>query len=452
MHPNHHPKPIDEKGRIESLDIIRGASVLGILLINILAFGLLTEDTSRWDEMYSKASGIDFWTDSIVLILFEGKMRALFCLLFGAGLMLFIQQKKTPEGKSPWSLFYRRMGWLVVFGLINAHILLWKGDILYFYGLFGMIVFLFRNMRPVYKALTVPLVVIIAITASHLFYQDIRSKYLGHLDAKNTLSEGMTLSKEQEEALEVWEEIRKDRIPDPEESREKIEKMRGSYSDVASLVRPDAFEGQTKYLPILLGDNVSLMLLGMALLQWGYFSGNWKRKYYVRTALLGFGIGLPLSIFQHWHFVTHTPTLELNLEYLKNHPVSWDAAVYQLQRIFLSMGHASLLILLVNRKALRWLMNSLGAAGRMAFTNYILQSVLCTLFFFGYGLGYYEKLSLHQLYYVVLAVWVIELLLSRFWLKHFMFGPLEWLWRSLTYWKIMPLKRKSVSSLITQKV
>jgi uncharacterized protein len=435
------PQPVREQQRIISLDIIRGAAVLGILLINIVIFGFVVEDRERWDKMYTAASGPDFWTDQVIFVLFEGKMRALFCMLFGAGIMLFIQQKRKKDGHSPWALFYRRMGWLILFGLINAHLLLWEGDILYFYGIFGMVVFLFRNLRPTFKALGVPLVVLIAIITGQLYYQDIRGKYMGNLDAQDALDSGQVLSEEQEKAVEKWEEFRKQYLPNPEEVKEITAKMHGSYSEVASVVRPKSFEFETKYLPFLLGDNVALMLLGMALLQWGFFKGSWKRKYYLLTVVLGFGIGLPLVLYAQWHTVTYTPTAELGFEYMKTHPFSWDTTIYHFQRMFLAMGHAALLMLLIRWNIAKWLMKSLRAVGQMAFTNYILQSVLCTLFFFGYGLGYFEQLRLYQLYFVVLGVWIFEMILSPIWLTYFRFGPLEWLWRSLTYWKIMPFRK-----------
>lgn len=433
--------PVNDKQRIVSLDIIRGAAVLGILLMNILMFGMFTEDATFWEDLLLKASGPNFWTNEVITVLFEGKMRALFCMLFGAGLMLFIQQKKQKNGKSPWKLFYFRMFWLVLFGLMHAHLLLWKGDILYFYGIFGMIVFLLRNMKSGYKAMAVPIVVVIGVVLGQLYYSDIRGKYLDHLDAKSAQEAGATLTEEQSMALETWEEFRKENIPNKEEAKEKIDGMQGSYSDVASVVRPESFKFQTKYLAFILGDNVALMLLGMALLQWGFFAGSWTRKRYLITMVVGFGIGLPLAIFSQWYQVTYLPTMELNFEHLKTHPFQWNGIIYQVQRIFQSLAHAAMLMLLIKSGLFSWLMKSLKAVGQMAFTNYILQTVLATLFFFGYGLGYYNSLELYQLYFVVLGIWVVEMILSPIWLKYFRFGPLEWLWRSLTYWKIMPFRR-----------
>jgi uncharacterized protein len=103
--------------------------------------------------------------------------------------------------------------------------------------------------------------------------------------------------------------------------------------------------------------------------------------------------------------------------------------------MFLALGHASVLMLVFRSGAIPWLMKGLSNVGQMAFTNYLMQSIICSLFFFGYGLGNYNQLSYHQLYYVVGAVWIFQLIFSAIWLRYFKFGPFEWVWRSVTYWK-----------------
>jgi uncharacterized protein len=115
--------------------------------------------------------------------------------------------------------------------------------------------------------------------------------------------------------------------------------------------------------------------------------------------------------------------------------------LYDLKRVFLSLGHASLILLAFRSGIMPWLMKGLANVGQLAFTNYLMQSIICTLFFYGYGLSYYNKLSLHQLYYVVISVWVFQIIFSAIWLRYFRFGPFEWLWRSLTYWKMQPMKK-----------
>lgn len=115
--------------------------------------------------------------------------------------------------------------------------------------------------------------------------------------------------------------------------------------------------------------------------------------------------------------------------------------LYDLRRVLLSVGHASLILLIYRSKIVPWLMKGLANVGQMAFTNYLMQSIICTWFFFGYGFGFYNKLKFYQLYYVVFAVWIFQLIFSAIWLKYFRFGPFEWVWRSLTYWKKQPMKR-----------
>jgi uncharacterized protein len=109
--------------------------------------------------------------------------------------------------------------------------------------------------------------------------------------------------------------------------------------------------------------------------------------------------------------------------------------LYDIRRFLLALGHASLVMLVFRSRIVPWLMKGLANVGQMAFTNYLMQSIICTLFFYGYGLGNYDKLKFHQLYYVVAAVWVFQLIFSAIWLRYFKFGPFEWAWRSLTYGK-----------------
>jgi uncharacterized protein len=130
--------------------------------------------------------------------------------------------------------------------------------------------------------------------------------------------------------------------------------------------------------------------------------------------------------------------------YLDQYRVShW--VLYDLKRVFLSLGHASFILLVFRNGLVPWLMKSLANVGQMAFTNYLMQSIICTLFFYGYGLGYYNHLKFHQLYFVVGAVWIFQLIVSPIWLHYYRFGPFEWLWRTLTYWKWQPMKRNSIS-------
>jgi len=136
--------------------------------------------------------------------------------------------------------------------------------------------------------------------------------------------------------------------------------------------------------------------------------------------------------------------MESFLLYMEKTPIKWNGLIYPFQRILLSMAHLAAFILLYKSGFAQNLFRRLTAVGQMAFTNYIMHTIICSLFFYGYGLNYYGELEYYQIYYLVFAIWIFQLIMSPIWLKYFLFGPLEWLWRSLTYWKIQPLKRTSV--------
>lgn len=431
--------PVAEANRIKVVDMLRGVALLGILLMNIPYFAL----PDYFSEAFSNSPGtLNFWVNAVITIFFEGKMRALFGMLFGAGVLLFVM-KKEQTGKPVHGLFYRRMFWLVLFGLFHAHVILWMGDILYLYGVCGMLVYLFRNMKPKYLVLGVPLVAVLGFVAGTLFYQDIRAKRIAYVEAVKAQSQNQTLTAEQTKALTTWREIELTMIPNREDAKKNTEKMKSGYSTVASRVRPLAFEGQTKFLPMEIPDSLALMLLGLALFKWGFLTGQWSKQDYWKVVKIGYGVGLPLVIYSFYYSFQHFSTLEANLARMEQVAINWVGLIYPFQRIALVMAHAAALILLYQSGVLQNLFHRLAAVGQMAFTNYIMHSVICTLFFFGYGLNYFGRLEFYQIYFVALAIWVVQLLLSPVWLRSYVFGPLEWLWRSLTYWRLQPMRRKA---------
>lgn len=184
------------------------------------------------------------------------------------------------------------------------------------------------------------------------------------------------------------------------------------------------------------------MLLGMALFKWGFLTGSWSNTDYWKVVKIGYGLGLPLVIYAFYYGFQNFTTLEANLARMERVPINWVDLIYPFQRILIVMAHSALLILLFKSGKIQGLFRRLEAVGQMAFTNYISHSAICTLFFFGYGLGYYGYLQYYQTYFLALAIWAMQLIVSPLWLKHFRFGPPEWLWRTLTYWKIQPFRRE----------
>ncbi len=429
--------PVAETQRIDTIDILRGFALLGILLMNIPGFSMA--DYSF--EAFKNAPGtFNFWLYQFIGIFFEGKMRAMFGMVFGAGVLLFIANKGT-KGASVHALYYRRMFWLLLFGLIHAHLILWIGEILYLYAVCGMILYLFRNVAAKYLVWAVPIVAIASFVAGTIQYQGVRAKRIAYVEASTAQSQNQTLSAAQTKALKEWREIEKTMIPNREDAKENARKMKSDYGTVASYLRPIAFDIQTKYLPFEVWDSLALMLLGLALFKWGFLTGSWSTKDYWTVLKIGYGLGLPLVLYAQYYSFHHFSTLEANLARMEQVPINWINLIYPFQRILLVMGHAAALILIAKSGVAQGLCRRLAAVGRMALSNYISHSLICTLFFFGYGLNYYAELEFYQIYFVVLVIWAIQLIVSPIWLKYFLFGPLEWLWRSLTYWKLQPMKR-----------
>jgi uncharacterized protein len=176
------------------------------------------------------------------------------------------------------------------------------------------------------------------------------------------------------------------------------------------------------------------MFIGMAFFKTGILQGKAKTKLYLWMTVLGLGIGLPLS----WLYLQ--PELHYHHNYfeiIKNKKF----AFYELQRFVHSIGIFGLIMLIYKTRWVKWLFTIMQPVGQMAFTNYLMQSILCGLFFYGIGFGMFGQLQRYELYHVMFAVWIIEVVWSHFWLAYFRFGPLEWIWRSLTYWKRQPMRK-----------
>lgn len=435
--------PVASYNRIYALDVLRGVAVLGILLMNIPEFSM----PQRYSEAFrTNIYTVDFWVRAVVIIVFEGKMRALFSLLFGAGILLFILNKKTSAGIIT-RLFYRRMFWLVLFGLADAHLLLWQGDVLYYYGVIGMIAFLFRKVKARYLVLGIPLVAMVEFVLQTSYYQDMRQKRFAYVEATKAVEQGLQPDSSQRQALAEWRELEKTFIPNDQDIVENTNIMKSSYSTIAAKIRNMSWQLQTTYLIYGLWDPLALMLLGMALFKWGFLTDQWTRRKYLWTAIIGYGLGLPLVIYDFYYSYQYYPNLAASFRQMEQHSIVWMNLIYPVQRILLVMAHAAVIMLVIRSVTFNRLLNSLASAGQMALTNYVMQSVICTLLFFGYGLNLYATMKYHQIFFVVAGIWILQLIASKLWLKYFLFGPLEWLWRSLTYWKVQPMRRRDSQSL-----
>jgi len=429
-------RPVAAAERIKTIDIIRGVALLGILLINIYEFG------THWSIVDTVKRGshdtADFRTLAVIQTFFSGTMRGLFSMLFGAGMILFTMNKKeTPGGVTVAELYYRRLLLLVMFGVINAYVLLWtNGDILYFFGLAGMVLYPFRKTAAKWLFLLGILCIGIHMFKSQLGYNETREKRAAYHVAVKAEKAGKKLTSEQQQAKTTGLEM-ENRRPDPEGRDRDIREMRSDYGTIFNYSIPRNSSHETWRIYHGICDILCMMFIGMALFRLGFFSNKLSTSTYTMALIIGYGIGIPLG----WVMFSKGELGSLNIgAYVDAYRVP-HGALRNFRIVLLSLGHASLIILVFRSRIVPWLMKGLAKVGQMAFTNYLMQTIICTLFFYGYGLGYYNHFKFHQLYFVVAAVWIFQIIFSVIWLRYYQFGPFEWLWRSLTYWKRQPMMK-----------
>ena len=402
--------------RILALDTVRGVAVLGILLLNIVGFAMPAPAYFN-PAAYGGSTGADLIVWLVNFVVFDGKMRGLFSFLFGASMLLVIDRAEA-KGESAARVHYARMTWLLAFGLLHLW-LVWWGDILSHYALIGMIAFLFRNARVAQ---------LIGLGITLLFVQLVMSASLPLLVLNARAAPGDAELAAATSALKLGFGT-----PPASWIAEQIELHRGSWWRIA--VRRFA-ENQTMPLIGLLQygwETLAYMLFGMAGLRSGMLSGGWQRRAYARCAGIGFAIAVPASAGLAMWMVAHDFSL------LAVTAATMPATV--LLRPLATLGWAGLILLLMRPGGA--LTQRIAAAGRMAFSNYLATSLICTTIFYGYGLGLYGELSRAQLYLVVGAVWVAILLWSKPWLARFAYGPLEWLWRCLARGQLQPMTAES---------
>ena len=429
-------KPVSTTERIKTIDIVRGVALLGILLMNIPGFGI------HWSVYPAIAEGAhntaDFYTLATVETFFSGTMRGLFSMLFGAGMILFTMNKKdVPGGVTVAEVYYRRLLWLVLFGVINAYVLLWPGDILYYYGLTGMLLFPFRKMNAKWLLALGLVCLIIGAFKTQWWYDGMAETRKGYREAIAAEKSGKALTEKQNQDKTAWLELEKNRKPNPEQVQEDVSKMHSGYGTIFNYFVPRNSNSETWGMYHGVWDSLTMMFIGMGLFLLGFFSNKVSTSTYAMTLALGYGVGIPIG----WIMFKYG-ALPFNLSlgnYIDRYNVPhW--VLYDIRRVLLCLGHVSLILLVFRSNFIPWLMKGLASVGQMAFTNYLMQSIFCTLIFYGYGLNNYNNLKFHELYYVVAGIWVFQIIFSAIWLRYFKFGPFEWLWRSLTYWKKQPMK------------
>jgi len=431
--------PVGQRERIFALDVLRGVGLLGILVMNISTFGLHEGFDFRPVSIGDIGTlNMTLWAARFVL--FEGKMRGIFTLLFGAGVVLLTARiEKRGETWRGADIFGRRNLWLVAIGLAHGYFI-WFGDILYVYGLTALL-FLYPCRKLKAKTLIAAGLAVFAVAgAYHGVRYEKRKRQIERAQIAATAeAAGQKLTDEQKEDLRARQKLQKAVHPDQAELDRENAEMRGGYWTVMKRYGAITNElNSSVYYQFGFCDYLGMMLIGMGLLQAGFLTAQLPHRVYLWTAVVGYGIGVPLGALSTWEAWRH------GFEPLAN--FRWLGLPYDLERLPMAMAHAAVVVMIVKAGALKWITKPLAAVGQTALSNYLGTSVICTLIFNGYGLGMFGKLQFYQLFYVVAGVWAVNLIASPIWLKYFRFGPVEWAWRSLTYWKMQPMRREGTAA------
>lgn len=403
--------------RLLSLDFIRGIAVMGILWANIVAFGQPFTAYMYPDAFTVPHGETSDWMWIVQFVLIDGKMRGLFTLLFGAGLMLFME-KAWARGATRW-LQARRLFWLLVFGLVHFYFI-WRGDILVLYSAAGFVAI--ACLR--WQAKTQLVVGILGYLVGAIMF--LGAMFFPYLVAETDLGNQAVYAEMRGDLISQQAQDLKDGIA------ETAIIQGGTYAD---FVRHNFAEhGAQPFATLFLFafETLPLMLIGMALYRMGLFDGGMDRRT-VRLwgwigVIAGSAMTLPIALWAMGEGFTYWGTLAAFM------------GLSPLPRLPVLLGLIALLSLF-GAHASGWLGQRVIATGRMAFSNYLGTSIVMLVVFHGWAGGLFGNLGRPELYVVVVAAWALMLLWSKPWLARFRYGPLEWLWRCLTYGKLFPLKR-----------
>ena len=403
---------ITETDRILSLDVVRGFALLGILLVNILGFGAISAMPFNPPLGFSLPS--DIWIWGAIELTAEGAMRALFSMLFGAGVLLFLER-----GEDRGRLHFKRTFWLLIFGLINGYVLMWSGDILFTYALAGFVLYFLSNKSA--KGLAILSVVLFACLCAYSAALNFGLEFLRSAANHNA------------EAAADWAEFYDMFAPSEAAKQAEIAQRTGSFLALMSWSAAAYTDVLLEIIPMLLvWDALVFMCIGMALYRYRVLQGAHSDRLYLFTALAGFGVGLSINAYEIYLMIASDFDILASFPFFK--------PTYQLGRLGVALGWLGILVLSMRRLGIG---RRLAAVGRMALTNYLMQSLICLFVFSGIGFGLLGELHRTELYSVVLLIWAFQLWLSPWWLARFRYGPAEWLWRALTYGKAPPFSRRT---------
>jgi uncharacterized protein len=421
--------PIETKARIGAMDVLRGVAVCGILLMNIPDMGLAWEDPFPTRPPHWNADWIAFTIQNVG---FAGSMRGLFTLLFGAGMMVMLRKAQDDPTAPSSQAFFTRCFALMLLGVAQFAIFMWPGEILFNYGVAGLVLYQFRR-ADVRVLLTASVAVLAAMSISLGAQTADRADTLRHGEVAIALQAAhKPITEEQKAAIDARKTLLAKAHPTKEAlAEEKAQRL--SFPGVLSWSAGMWAGMNLSAISItFIAESVGFMLLGVALYRLNVLSGERSLGFYASLALGGYAVGLAIRGYIQWSGwqVGFEPSSSLG---------AWRDYFYEAGRLPTTLGLVGLVMTLFKLGALRWLEGGLKAIGRLALTNYIGQSVITSILF--YALGWYGRFGFAQLMGICALVWVFQGVTSALWLSRWEMGPAEWLLRSLTYGRWQSLGR-----------
>lgn len=406
--------PVATSERIQLLDVFRGFAILGILMVNMQVF----YKPVSFMMLGSQAGGdiVKVLSESFIKFFFEGKFYVLFSMLFGYGFWLFINKQVT-EGVNIIPVFRRRLFFLLLFGIAHF-VFLWGGDILFFYALFGFFLILSRKVSDERLiSWAIPLVLVPSIVTG--FFMLMAWAFSGIPEAAEGMEKGMI---ENAAALQALAE------------EAYLVHTTGNYWEIL-FMRLREWMTLTQgaifvFYPVVLG----MFLFGSWIARRGYVKNYMENLPLIRKVFRwSLAAGIPLNALYAISYQYAQPAI-------MNYWSFFGTFTHVAGGLSFALLYTSGMILLRSSGKLNILSNALAPVGRMALTNYLLHSVICTILFYSYGFGLMGKVEIWHGIVLTFVIFALQIPFSKWWLNRFRYGPFEWLWRSLTYWKIQPFR------------
>lgn len=447
----YHAEPVPAGVRSDTspavLNVLWGVAVLGLLLVSIRAFGLTKAQVGL---LVRGPHGGNYGLLKGTHILFDNTMPGLLALLFGAGMLLFLDKPGAPGGLARrHELYLRRYLWLGVFGVVNAFVLLSPADWLFQLGIAGVLLFTLQRLSA--RGLLIGAVVTALLFSGKTYwnYSEQREQFAKYekVVALEKKSKKVKLTDEQTADKSAWEGMTKGVTYDKKKDRATILSLRSDYGTTwEAMLRPLQGRHAWQFYTLGIWEVLSMVLLGMGLFRLRFFAGNFPTSRLLIITVVGLAVGQTLA-WLSW------PSYELTLvdftKLISTGTLPLSDWLQPVERAFSAVGLAGFVLLLCRASRGVALRSVIGAVGQLALTNYLVQSVLCSVFFYGYGFGYFGDLRLQTLYIVVAEIWLMQLVFSTVWLRYFRIGPAEWVWKSLMYGRRLPLRLPTLPPVLS---